>query len=64
MVFKYTKQGTPYLEPPYSEEERLYIRKYTAGPPIAMCGSRSDRLALASQPEPAKAKRRRAPKRP
>jgi hypothetical protein len=68
MVLKYSVEGLPYREPPYTKAEMLEMEKHMYGPPIAIYGHRPDRPAPVSQPEPAKAepkrKPRRAPKRP
>ena len=36
MILKYDKYGTPYQEPPYSEEELREIERTLYGPPIAI----------------------------
>ena len=35
-MIKVSDGGTLYLEPPYNDEERAYIKKYTSGPPIGL----------------------------
>lgn len=52
MVIRYSKDGYPYEEPPYNDEDVEEMEKWVNLPPIAVFRGRPDRKASPAPQEP------------